>query len=53
VQVKEIEIIDVNYIYEFISERECKTITKIIMNIPPNIDTNLELFDYYLKTNLI
>jgi hypothetical protein len=38
VQVKEIEIIDVNYIYEFISERECKTITKIIMNVPPNID---------------
>ena len=38
VQVKEIEIIDVNYIYEFISERECKTITKIIMNVPPTID---------------
>jgi hypothetical protein len=38
VQVKEIEIINVNYIYEFISERECKTITKIIMNVPPNID---------------
>ena len=37
-QVKEIEIINVNYIYEFISERECKTITKIIMNVPPNID---------------
>jgi hypothetical protein len=38
VQVKEIEIINVNYIYEFISERECKTIIKIIMNVPPNID---------------
>ena len=38
VQVKEIEIINVNYIYEFISERECKTITKIIMNVLPNID---------------
>ena len=38
VQLKEIEIIDVNYIYEFTSERECKTITKIIMNVPPNID---------------
>ena len=38
VKVKEIEIINVNYIYEFISERECKTITKIIMNVPPNID---------------
>ena len=37
-QVKEIEIINVNYIYEFISERECKTITKIIMTVPPNID---------------
>jgi hypothetical protein len=39
VQVKEIEIINVNYIYEFISERECKTITKIIMNVPPTIDS--------------
>jgi hypothetical protein len=39
IQVKEIEIINVNYIYEFISERECKTITKIIMNVPPNIDS--------------
>ena len=38
VQVKEIKIINVNYIYEFISEREYKTITKIIMNVPPNID---------------
>jgi hypothetical protein len=39
VDVKEIEIINVNYIYEFISERECKTITKIIMNIPPTINS--------------
>lgn len=30
VQVKEIEVIGVNYIYEFISERECKTTTKIL-----------------------
>ena len=37
-QGKEIEIIDVNYTYEFINERECKTITKIIMNVPPTID---------------
>ena len=40
-QVKEIEIINVNYIYEFISERECKTITKIIMNVPPTIDSTI------------
>jgi hypothetical protein len=38
-QVKEIEIINVNYFYEFISEREYKTITKIIMNVPPTIDS--------------
>lgn len=37
-QVKEIDIIDVNYIYEFISEREYKTTTKFIMNVPPSID---------------
>ena len=38
VQNKEIEIVDVNYNYEFINERECKKITKIIINVPPSID---------------
>lgn len=38
VQDKKIEIKDINYIYEFINERECKKTTKIIMKVPPNID---------------
>ncbi|MGI0050853.1 MAG: hypothetical protein ACRD8K_03860 [Nitrososphaeraceae archaeon] len=38
VQDKKIEITDINYIYEFINERECKKTTKIIMKVPPNID---------------
>jgi hypothetical protein len=35
---KEIEIIDVNYSYKFISERESKSRTKIIINVSPNVD---------------
>ena len=38
IQDKEIEIVDVNYNYEFINERECKKITKVIINVPPSID---------------
>lgn len=38
IQDKKIEITDINYIYEFINERECKKITKIIMKVPSNID---------------
>lgn len=38
IQGKEIEIVDVNYSYEFINERECKKITKVIINVPPDID---------------
>ena len=37
-QDKEIEIVEVNYDYEFINERECKKITKITLNVPPQID---------------
>jgi hypothetical protein len=37
-QDREIEIVKVNYAYEFINERECKNITKITLNVPPNID---------------
>ncbi|HJS63697.1 MAG TPA: hypothetical protein VJ767_02430 [Nitrososphaeraceae archaeon] len=35
---KEIEIIDVNYSYKFISERESKSTSKIIVNVSPNVD---------------
>jgi hypothetical protein len=35
---KEIEIIDVNYSYKFISERESKSRPKIIINVSLNVD---------------
>ena len=35
---KEIKIVKVNYNYEFINEKECKKITKVIINISPSID---------------
>ena len=38
VQDQEIEIVDINYIYEFINERECKKITKIMMNVPSHVE---------------